>query len=382
MEQAEKIQILQDLIRLHTVNGNEIIVAQYLQKLLAQHGIEAAVDEFGDKRANLQAAIGQTTDPAKVLVLTGHQDTVTVGDPADWEHDPFGAEIVGDKLYGRGASDMKSGLAAAAITLIELKEQGVELNGSLRLVATAGEEYGTPGAYRLNEQHAVDDATAMVVCEPTDGQIIYAHSGSFNYRITSTGKAAHSSTPSRGINAIAGLVNYINLEQGLFADAPTDEYLGDVQHSVTVIKGGDQVNTIPDQAELLGNIRPTYAFNNQQVIDRLETTLAKLNQEHAAQLKLEIIHNFEPVETKKDNEFVKLAQQAALNNFQDRQVELQTMNGATDASVFIKNNHQLPTVILGADNSQTDHQLNEYTTVSCYLELINVYQELVKEYLK
>src|SRR5699024_430830 len=118
------------------------------------------------------------------------------------------------------------------------------------------------------EQHAVDDATAMVVCEPTDGQIIYAHSGSFNYRITSTGKAAHSSTPSRGINAIAGLVNYINLEQYLFADAPTDEYLGDVQHSVTVIKGGDQVNTIPDQAELHGNIRPTYAFNNQQVIDR------------------------------------------------------------------------------------------------------------------
>src|SRR5699024_4801505 len=127
------------------------------------------------------------------------------------------------------------------------------------------------------------------------------------------------------INAIAGLVNYINLEQYLFADAPTDEYLGDVQHSVTVIKGGDQVNTIPDQAELHGNIRPTYAFNNQQVIDRLETTLAKLNQEHAAQLKLEIIHNFEPVETQKDNEFVKLAQQAALNNFQDRQVELQTM---------------------------------------------------------
>ncbi len=383
MEKEDKIKILQDLVRLQTVNGNEVAVAEYLQKLFADHKISAEVDEFGDKRADLKVEIGTKDPQDKVLVFSGHQDTVSIGDQGAWEHDPFGADIIKDKLYGRGASDMKSGLAAQVIALIELTEdQDVNLQGTLRFIATAGEEYGTPGAYRLNDQHAIDDADALVIGEPTNGQVIYAHSGSFNYRISSFGKSAHSSTPERGVNAIQGLINYINLEKDLFSDAKTDPYLGQVQHSITVIHGGDQVNTIPDQAELLGNIRPTQVFDNQHVIDRITDTIDKLNQEHEVQLKFEVIHNFEPVETPADNAFVKLAQNSAQEFFTDRKVELQTMNGATDASVFVKNNPNLETVILGADGKETNHQINEYTTISSYLALIPTYKKIAQEFLK
>jgi len=383
MKRTEKIKVLQDLVQLHTVNGNEIVVAQYLQSLLEKHRIQAKIDAFGDNRADLVAEIGDADPTKKVLTFTGHQDTVAVGNLDSWKHDPFAAEISGDRLYGRGASDMKSGLAAIAIALIELSENDeVKLKGKLRFIATAGEEYGTPGAYRLNEQHVIDDADALVVGEPTDGNVTYAHSGSFNYRIKSTGKSAHSSTPTEGINAIEGLINYINVEKDLFADTPTDPYLGEVQHSITVINGGEQVNTIPDQAELLGNIRPTREFNNQKVIERITSAVNDLNVKNDVQLELEIIHNFEPVETDSDHEFVQLAKKAAQDNFTDREVKLQTMNGATDASVFVKNNPGLPTVVLGADNSKTDHQLNEYTTLSSYLELIEVYKQIAENFLK
>ena len=383
MEKAEKIQILQDLIAINTVNGNELPIATYIQQVLAEHNITATIDEFGDGRANLQATIGNDNADHKVLVFSGHQDTVSIDDESAWQQPPFGAQIVGDKLYGRGAADMKSGLAAEIISLIELSENPeVTLNGTLRFIATAGEELGAQGAYRLNEQHAIDDADALVIGEPTDGKIIYAHSGSFNYRITSQGQAAHSSRPAQGINAIQGLVNYINLEKDLFADAPEDPYLGNVQHSVTVIRGGEQVNTIPATAELLGNIRPTEVFDNQHVIARIEETLAKLNQQYDAKLTLEIIHNFEPVETPSDHEFIQIVKQAAQDTFTDRDAVLSTMNGATDASVFVKNNPGLPTVILGADGDNTSHQLNEYTTISSYLSLIETYQQIAREFLK
>ena len=383
MEKADKIKILQDLVSINTVNGNELAVATYLQQVFAEHGIKATIDEFGDKRANLQAEIGSKNTDQKILVFSGHQDTVSIDDESAWKQPPFGAQIIGDKLYGRGAADMKSGLAAEVIALIELSEDpGVTLNGTLRFIATAGEEFGTPGAYRLNAQHAIDDADALVIGEPTDGQIIFAHSGSFNYRITSRGQAAHSSRPAQGINAIQGLVNYINLEKDLFTDTPEDPYLGRVQHSITVIHGGEQVNTIPATAELLGNIRPTQAFDNQQVIARIEAAVAELNQQYDAQLSLEIIHNFEPVETASDNGFIQIVKQAAQETFTDRQVDLLTMNGATDASVFVKNNPGLPTVILGADGDKSSHQLNEYTTISSYLALIEIYQKIAREFLQ
>lgn len=383
VEKADKIKILQDLVSINTVNGNELAVATYLQQVFAEHGIKATIDEFGDKRANLQVEIGSKNADQKILVFSGHQDTVSIDDESAWEQPPFGAQIIGDKLYGRGAADMKSGLAAEVIALIELAENpAVELNGTLRFIATAGEEFGTPGAYRLNEQHAIDDADALVIGEPTDGQIIFAHSGSFNYRITSRGQAAHSSRPAQGINAIQGLVNYINLEKDLFADTPEDPYLGRVQHSITVIHGGEQANTIPATAELLGNIRPTQAFDNQQVIARIEAAVAELNQQYDTQLSLEIIHNFEPVETASDNGFIQIVKQVAQETFTDRQVDLLTMNGATDASVFVKNNPGLPTVILGADGDKSSHQLNEYTTISSYLALIEIYQKIAREFLQ
>lgn len=378
MQDKEKVQVLQDLIKINSVNGNEVEVARYLHDLLANHGITSTIDEFGDHRANLTAEIGQGADP-RILGLTGHQDTVAVGDPTAWQYPPFSGTIVGDRIYGRGSADMKSGLAAQVLALIELKEAATLPAGTVRFIATAGEEFGTPGANRLEKQGVADDLSALIVGEPTGGNVVYAHSGSLNYQVTSIGKACHSSIPDQGINAIDGLIKFSVEEKHLFDNVADDPYLGKVQHSITVFNGGDQVNIIPGQATLRGNIRPTAAFSNNQVIKRLQTTIDDINQKTSYHLKLEIIHSFLPIATAPDNRLVDLSLTAAHENF-THAVKKDTINGATDASVFTLHRPDLPVVILGCDAWNHAHQLNEYTTISSYLATINTYKQIIQHY--
>ncbi len=380
MEKCEQLQILKDLISINTENGNELETAMYIGRLFDAHQISYRIDRFDGNRANLVAEIGlKETDD--VLGITGHQDTVNVSDPKAWTHAPFAAEVVGNKLFGRGAADMKSGLAAQIITVIELHEQRA-IKGTLRFIATAGEEYGTPGANRLLKQGVADDLSALLVGEATDGQVVYAHSGSLNYRIKSYGQSAHSARPTQGTNAISGLLQFAAAEATLFQSTPVDPILGAIKHSITVIEGGHQVNTIPDYAELSGNVRPTQSFDNQQVIALLKRTIEKINQQTDYQLAFELIHSFQPVETQPDNAFVGLVKRAATAAFTDRDVALEITNGATDASVFIKANPELPVVILGPDEKAVTHQVDEYTTLSGFYQVIAAYEDVAVSYFK
>lgn len=378
MDKEKQAKILKDLIQINSVNGNEIDVAAYLAKLFEQYGFKTEIDEFGDRRANLIVEFG-SDNSKRVLGVTGHMDTVAIGNRNNWHHDPFGAETQGDRLYGRGAADMKSGLAAQAIALIELKESGWQPDGKIRFIATAGEEYGTPGANRLEERGIAKDLDALIVGEPTGGNIVYATSGSYNYQVICKGRSAHSSMPERGVNAVSGLARFIELEDRLFDNVPLDQYLGSVKHSITILKAGDQVNTIPDHAELRGNIRPTRAFDNQKVTQRLNQAIDYLNQTTDYQLSLNILNDWWPIATDPQNELVKLALTASKNSYQ-KDPELTIINGATDASVFVKHRPELPVIVLGADEWSRAHQVDEYTTWSSYFATISAYQTIMRDF--
>lgn len=378
MDKEKQAKILKDLIQINSVNGNEIDVAAYLAKLFEQYGFKTEIDAFGNRRANLIVEFGSDSSK-RVLGVTGHMDTVAIGNRNNWHHDPFGAETQGDRLYGRGAADMKSGLAAQVIALIELKESGWQPDGKILFIATAGEEYGTPGANRLEERGIAKDLDALIVGEPTGGNIVYATSGSYNYQVICKGRSAHSSMPERGVNAVSGLARFIELEDRLFDNVPFDQYLGSVKHSITILKAGDQVNTIPDHAELRGNIRPTRAFDNQKVTQRLNQAIDYLNQTTDYQLSLNILNDWWPIATDPQNELVKLALTASKNSYQ-KDPELTIINGATDASVFVKHRPELPVIVLGADEWSRAHQVDEYTTWSSYFATISAYQTIMRDF--
>lgn len=373
------IHLLQQLIQIDSQNGNELAVAQLIAHVLKDAGIQCEIDEFLPGRANLIAEVGNGD---RVLGLAGHMDTVEIGAHSSWQHDPFGGEIDNDRLYGRGAADMKAGIAAMIATLIDIKKQKIATKARIRLILTAGEEYGAIGAARMVGQGKIDDLAGLVIGEQTDNQVLYAHAGSLNYQLTAHGQAVHSSHPERGQNALTSLFQFANAEATAFSKLPVDPLLGKVTHSITVVNGGSQVNTIPDQAILKGNIRPTSTVNNDQIIAYLRQIVAQIPATH--QVKLEILHSFWPVATSPNNYLVQTAlaasQKACAKYCPSRKVQLGIMDGATDASVYVRHCPQLPVVILGAGENVTAHTNDEYTTLSSLQALNSAYHQIVRKF--
>ncbi|MFD1392901.1 ArgE/DapE family deacylase [Lacticaseibacillus jixianensis] len=376
MDEADKF--LQELVQIDTSTAttNESAVARVIQKKLAAAGIDSKLIPYAEGRDNLVAEFG---DGQPIFVFTGHQDVVNTGDLSKWTYPPFAAHIENGRLYGRGASDMKSGLAAEVLAFIALKQSGFAHH--VRLLLTIGEEYGAMGAQQLTDAGYADDIAAMLVGEPTAGKIEFGHAGSYNYKVKSYGKSAHSSLPALGTNAIVKLTDFILAERTLFDDVPVDPVIGPLVHSVTVLKAGDQVNTIPDYAELAGNIRPTPSFMNEKVTARLQEAVAKIDAAGAGNLKFELTHTFYPVLTPTDSKLVTRANEA-IESVSGKKLALTISHGATDASDFTKSKNKFETIIYGPgdEDKNLSHQINEYVSLDRYHTVIKEYEAIVRHY--
>lgn len=379
MQSSEQLQILQHLVSLNSVNGNEAAVADYIKKLFANHGIESRLIPYAPGRSNLVAEIGDTTSD-KVLALSGHLDTVATGDPANWQFPPFDAHVENNVLYGRGAADMKSGLAGMVITFINLADAHTPLKGRLRFIGTVGEENGAMGSRMLTEQGLADDLSGLVIGEPTGGNLVYAHNGSLNYHVFCQGKGAHSSMPEKGINAITNLIKFVTAEKTAFDNAPVSPELGPLVHNVTVFKGGEQVNSIPANAELQGNIRPIPEFDNAAVIQRLHEVVDQLNQEPDVHLTLHVDYSFKPIISDVHDPLLELVKTIADDEF-GHPIQRQVIHGATDASEFTKSTHHFPVAVYGAGEWSAAHSTNESVDLDLFAHVQHVYQKLAEQFL-
>lgn len=378
MERQRKIQILKDIVNINSTNGHEEQVANYLQKLLAEHGIESEKVQYDVDRASLVSEIGSSDE--KVLAFSGHMDVVDAGDVSKWKFPPFEATEHEGKLYGRGATDMKSGLAAMVIAMIELHEEKQKLNGKIRLLATVGEEVGELGAEQLTQKGYADDLDGLIIGEPSGHRIVYAHKGSINYTVKSTGKNAHSSMPEFGVNAIDNLLLFYNeVEKFVKSIDATNEILGDFIHNVTVIDGGNQVNSIPEKAQLQGNIRSIPEMDNETVKQVLVKIINKLNKQENVNLELIFDYDKQPVFSDKNSDLVHIAKSVA-SDIVKEEIPLLGISGTTDAAEFTKAKKAFPVIIFGPGN-ETPHQVNENVPVENYLEMIDVYKRIAIEFL-
>lgn len=379
MEKEKRIAILQDVIKIRSVNNNEAEVADYYAKLLQTHGIDSTKINYQEGRDNLVATI-KKGNSKKVLGLSGHMDVVDAGDESQWKFPPYEAVIDDNKLYGRGSTDMKSGLTAMVIAMIELAEEEVSFDGTVKLLATVGEEIGELGAQQLTEAGYADDLTGLLIGEPTKYNLMYAHMGSINYSVISRGKEAHSSMPEQGFNAINHLNEFItrvNKEMATVAENYVNEDLGRTIHNVTVIKGGNQVNSIPSYAELQGNIRSIPNFSNDEVKSLLTTIIDELNEGSDYKLELSIDFNKIPVKADKNSALI----QAVQDQF-EKPLPLVTAAGTTDAAEFTKSENTFDFVVFGPGEPTLPHQINEYVEIDNYLDIIDKYKLFIKTYLR
>lgn len=377
METAQKIQILQDLVKIPSVNGDEEAVALYLQKLFADYQIPAELVEYAPGRSSIVAQIGNGS--GKVLGFTGHEDVVAAGDEQAWKYPPFSGTIEGNKLYGRGSTDMKSGLAAMAIAMIELQEAGVQLSGTLKFLGTVGEEVGELGAQQLTAAGYADDLDGLIIGEPSNYMLVYTHMGSINYTVRSDGKEAHSSLPQEGFNAIDHLNKFItkaNEQMAAVTAAYEDPELGRTIHNVTMISGGVQVNSIPGSARLQGNIRSIPAYGNEKIIADLQGIVDELNEGVDYHLHLQIDYDKIPVASEKDSELIQVIQQQF-----DKPLPTGGISATTDAAELTKSSKSFDVVIFGPGVPTLPHQVDEYVEIDNYLDMIEKYQEIAKSYL-
>jgi succinyl-diaminopimelate desuccinylase len=266
------VELTRELVGARTVNppGDEGPLAERLGRRLEGAGLEVCAHELASGRTSLVARLPGRGD-APALCLTGHLDTVPLGD-APWAHDPLAGEIDGDRLYGRGTSDMKGGVAAIVVAAERVAALGRGAAG-LEVVLCAGEETGCDGARALAEAGVLGRAGAVLVAEPTANRPCVAHKGVTWLHARTAGRGAHGSRPDLGRNAILPLAHALVRLEGFAFDVAPHPLLGAPSLNVGTVAGGANINSVPDWACAGLDVRTIPGLETEDVVAALRGRL-------------------------------------------------------------------------------------------------------------
>jgi len=361
------VRLTQQLVRIDTVNPKspERPCAELAAKLLEEAGYAVKLYEFAPGRASLVARRDGEDAP---LCLAGHLDTVPLG-AAPWKHDPFAGEIGDGKLYGRGASDMKSGAAAMVEAALQLAR--ARMRRGLSLVLVAGEETGCEGAAHLaRTPGALGRAGALLVGEPTGNRPVIGHKGALWLRARVRGVTAHGSMPDRGVNAVYKAARAVLKLAELRFEVPPDPLLGLPTVNVGTFSGGLNVNSVPDEATIGIDLRTIPSQRHAQVRAQLAALLGP-------EVELTPVVDLEGMRTGEDDPFVRQVRDA-LAEVTGARPDPGAATYFTDASVLTPAYGGIPTVVLGPGEMALCHQTDEYCLVARIEEAVEAYVRIAR----
>ncbi|HVJ44278.1 MAG TPA: M20 family metallopeptidase [Dongiaceae bacterium] len=362
------VELTQDLIRLRSINppGEEAPCARLAGAFLSAAGFDVTAHSFAAERTSIVATLAGSTD-REPICFTGHLDTVPLG-AAAWARDPLAAEIDGDRLYGRGSSDMKSGVAAmlvAAMALAKLPRR----KAGLVLIFTAGEETGCDGArYLTTLPNIVPKAGALLVGEPTGNYPLIGHKGALWLRAAFHGVTAHGSMPELGDNAVLKAArSVLRLADHRFG-AAQHNHLGRPSLNIGSLHGGLNVNSVPDQADVQIDIRTVPGQSNEAI----GADVTALLEEGATLTRMVDVG---AVASNPQNEWISGVFDLYEQRFGGR-VDPRGAPFFTDASVFTPAMGNVPTLILGPGETAMAHKTDEYCLVSKIDAAVDLYTEI------
>ncbi|MEH7525132.1 M20 family metallopeptidase [Bacillus sp. JJ1503] len=369
----DDIQFLQELLRINSSNppGNEHEVTEAFIERCKMKGIPFKMTYLEKNRSNFEVTLKGSGD--KHLFLCGHMDTVSPGE-AEWQYAPFSGDIVEERIYGRGASDMKSGLAAMYLALESLILEKKTPPATITFLATAGEEVDSCGARAFlegNDDRVID---ALVIGEPTNEKVVVGHKGALWLEISTYGKTAHGSMPDQGINAVDHMMQIINVLDSLKVEWKLEkEPLGSSSLAVTMINGGIQTNVIPDRCSIRVDIRTVPPQSHDHLIELLNQKLNKLvenNELH--QFKITKVLDRPPILTAVSSDIIHCALE--IKNEEDSNCF--GVSYYTDAAV-LNPRSEIPTLIYGPGDEKLAHQPNEWVSIAAYKRSIDFYKSLI-----
>ncbi|WP_423751381.1 M20 family metallopeptidase [Salinirarus marinus] len=367
--QEEAAELLSDLVSFDSQNppGREAAVAKFVAGRLDEWGIDAQlVPRPYEDRPQVVAEVGDGDPEAGTLVLNGHLDVVPPGDAEQWTHDPFGGTIEGDRVYGRGASDMKGGVAAGMLALRAAHEAGVD--GRVILTCAIGEETAEPGTKTLLEEI---DGDWGIVLEPTELMVDTVGKGLAWYEIEVRGTSSHASQPHLGANVLDALFAFSEHLQSYRERISEREHplVGTSLCSPTMLEAGTKENVIPDSATLTLDRRFLPDEDVADIDDEIDALCDPLRAD-GFDVSVERTRTYEAAEIDVDDEIAEVVREhsadvAGVDTAPHGKV------ASTDQRNFV-NDANIPAIIWGPGTSPQSHTVDEWARTDLLVDGVEI----------
>ena len=368
---ADSISLTKTLLAFDTINppGRERDCARYAGGLLQEWGFSVDYFEFAEGRTSVVARAGGSSDKAP-LCFTGHLDIVPLG-TRKWTKDPFRGETDGDRLFGRGTSDMKAGIAAILLAAKSFSRKLSNTPGIV-LVLTAAEEGGCIGSQHLARTALLGKAGAMIVGEPTSNYPYAGHKGSLKFHAKFRGVSAHGSMPELGVNAIYKAARAVGTLEAFDFQFKKHPVMGAPTMNVGTFEGGQGVNMVPDEATVGVDIRTVAGMDHAALLSRLKKSLGE-------EAEIEVFSDMNAVWTEPQQEWVQRVFEITGKHLGAKpEPKAQTYN--TDAGNLLRVYKGAPTVILGPGEAAQAHQTDEYVSMERIRQSVAIYEDLIRDW--
>jgi succinyl-diaminopimelate desuccinylase len=394
VDSDELVVLTRDLVRIPSVvrhgdpTANEAAVAAHVEAWMRAQGFDVQVQQVAPGRPNVLGVLGEA-GAGPTLLLEGHTDVVTEGDAAAWRHPPFAAELIDGKIYGRGAADMKSGLAAAMIAAAVIKRSGARLAGRLVVGALVDEEGDMLGAKHLCTTPLGRELSAAIICEPEQNEICLEQRGVVWARITARGRMAHGAMPEAGANPIAALAALVvdapRLERRLRALGRRSRYLKPPTVTPTIIAapvaGVPQSNVIPAAAQATLDVRLTPGPDADAVAKEIDEACRRAaDRVPGVSVEWAPVNGFRLATKVERSEPLVRAMVRAVRRATGRAARWGGVPGSTDGTI-LRTELGIPIVTCGPGHRLIPHQVDEHVEVGELVDAARIYVAAALAYL-
>jgi acetylornithine deacetylase/succinyl-diaminopimelate desuccinylase family protein len=379
IRENEVISLLREIVKVPSsigIEDGERKVAQIIASYFRSNGIESNIEAVG-AGVNIFASVGAGIEGVPSMMLNGHLDTVPAG---NMSVPPFEAMAKEGILYGRGACDMKGGLASMAAALVALKRSQVNINGTVLFAGVSGEESGSPGTRRIVQKGPRTDCA--IVGEPTRLKIALASQGMVYARIVVKGKAAHGSAPWKGINAIekaTKIVACMNKSLPRVLNTKRHKLLGSPSYNIGVMRAGTQPNIVPDQCFMMIDRRIIPGERTDELKREFEMIVEEAKKDDPdvnADVTIDGVI-MPPMNTPIDARFAKCLIRAVEEVH--GKPELVGLSGSTDGNLLSEGG--VPSLVFGPGDFDKAHSANESINLEEVVKATKIYAHTALTYL-
>lgn len=370
--------LLVDILSIPSVNGTsgEQQMAEYIQQLLSAAGIDSYLLPVSDTRSNVIAHI-PGRNSTKTVIWNGHLDTVAYGDTSAWLTEPQQPVVKDGRLYVRGSSDMKSGVAGMLAVLLQWQKEGRQPDCNITLILTCDEESGGTGAMAMLGQGILERAEAFFIAEPTSLQPCIAQKGCIWLQLDIKGKASHGSYPQEGVNALEeGFSLCSDLKS--FIEQHQHDILGTSTAQITMIEGGAAPNITPENARFIMDLRtvPGLSWSNIEQFINTWNDKARQRSNNLLNCEYKTLNKRDAVSVNEEDPWLHRLEKQIASLYPNLMSTPVGLNFFTDASAFIKENDRAPMILFGPGEPDICHQPNEYVELAKYDQFLSIMDAL------